>query len=106
MWELLRLPRFRGATHANDHDNRSRHYQVGLPGARRRCCRPSGHPAPVEASRRPGVLPEAAAMLGWHRGLRLISPLVARAASIRSYGTVDAARLREALRQAAEERHG
>jgi len=26
---LLRLPRFRGATHADDHDNRSRHRQVG-----------------------------------------------------------------------------
>src|SRR4051812_1195700 len=28
MWALLRLPRFRGAIHANDHDNRSRHCQV------------------------------------------------------------------------------
>src|SRR3954453_15322881 len=25
MWAPLRLPRFRGATHANDHDSRSRH---------------------------------------------------------------------------------
>jgi transposase len=30
MWALLRLPRFRGATHADDHDNRFRHRQVGL----------------------------------------------------------------------------
>src|SRR6476469_7691029 len=28
MWALLRLPRFRGASHADDHDNRSRHCQV------------------------------------------------------------------------------
>ena len=34
MWALLRLPRFRGATHADDHDNRSRHRQVGVPGSR------------------------------------------------------------------------
>jgi transposase len=30
MWVLLRLPRFGGATHANDHDNRSRQCQVGI----------------------------------------------------------------------------
>ena len=29
MRALLRLPGFRGATHADDHDNRSRHRQVG-----------------------------------------------------------------------------
>src|SRR5258705_182896 len=33
MWALLRLPRFRGATHADDHDNRSRHCQVSVPGS-------------------------------------------------------------------------
>src|SRR3977135_664120 len=30
MWALLRLPRFRGATYADDHDNRSRHRQVAF----------------------------------------------------------------------------
>src|SRR4051812_37418930 len=30
MWGLLRLPRFRGATHASGHDNRSRHCKVSL----------------------------------------------------------------------------
>ena len=30
MWALLRLPRFRGATHANGHDNRSRYCKVGF----------------------------------------------------------------------------
>src|SRR6476659_4220115 len=34
MWALLRLPRFRGASHADDHDNRSRHCQVSVPGSR------------------------------------------------------------------------
>ena len=34
MRALLRLARFRGATHADDHDNRSRHRQVGVPGSR------------------------------------------------------------------------
>ena len=49
---------------------------------------------------------EAAAMPGWHRGLRLVSPLVARAAGTWPYRAIDAAGLREALRQTAEERHG
>src|SRR5260370_23026005 len=31
MWALLRLPRFRGASHADDHDNRSRLCQVSVP---------------------------------------------------------------------------
>jgi hypothetical protein len=35
-------------------------------------------PPSVEASRRPGVLREVVTMPGWHRGLRLVSPLVAR----------------------------
>ena len=43
---------------------------------------------------------------GWHRGLRLVSPLVARAAGTWPYRTIDAASLREALRQTTEERHG
>src|SRR5712672_3196503 len=106
MWALLRLPRFRGANHANDNDNRSRHRQVSFPGSRRRRWRPGDHPPPVEASPRAGVLSEAAAMPGWHRGLRLVSPLVTRAAGTWSYRAIDAAGLREALRQTAEERHG
>src|SRR6266481_3701720 len=36
MWALLRLPRFRGASHADDNDNRFRHRQVSFPGSRRR----------------------------------------------------------------------
>jgi hypothetical protein len=31
MWALLRLQRFRGESHADDHDNRFRHRQVGFP---------------------------------------------------------------------------
>src|ERR1700689_3077012 len=30
MWALLRLPRFEGASHADDNDNRFRHRQVGF----------------------------------------------------------------------------
>jgi hypothetical protein len=30
MWALLRLPRFGGAIHANGHDNRCRHRQIGI----------------------------------------------------------------------------
>jgi transposase len=47
--------------------------------------------------------PEAAAMPGRHRGLRLVAPLVARAPGTWSHRAVDAAGLREALRQTAEE---
>jgi hypothetical protein len=42
-------------------------------------------------------------MSGWDRGLRLVALLVARAPSTRPFGAVDAAGLREALRQASEE---
>ena len=52
------------------------------------------------------VFPEASAMPGWHRGVRLISLLVARAPSPWSQGAADATGLREALRQATEERYG
>src|SRR6202051_4307357 len=51
----------------------------------------------------PGFLSEAATMPDWHRGLRLISPLVARTPGTRSYRSADAAGLREAVCQAAEE---
>jgi hypothetical protein len=49
---------------------------------------------------------ETAILPGWHRGLRLISPLVARTSGTRPYRAINAASLREALRQTAEERHG
>ena len=42
-------------------------------------------------------------MPGWHRGLRLVAPLVTRASGVGSQGAVDTAGLCEALRQAAEE---
>src|ERR1700674_5210383 len=58
MWALLRLPRFRGASHADDNDNRFRHRQVGFPSTRSRCCWPGGHPSPIEAPLCPDVLPE------------------------------------------------
>ena len=41
----LRLPRFGGAIHAIDFDNRSRYRQVGLSSAWRRCGRPGGDPS-------------------------------------------------------------
>jgi hypothetical protein len=34
-WALLRPPRFGGAEHADDHNNRSRYREVGLSGSRR-----------------------------------------------------------------------
>src|ERR1035437_4211969 len=62
-----------------------------------------GHPPPVEASLCPGVLPEANAMSGRYRSLRLVAPLVARAPGTWSHRAADAAGLREALCQTAEE---
>ena len=52
----------------------------------------------------PGIFPEATAMPGGDRGLRVIAPLVSRAAGAGAYGAVDASGICEALRQAAEER--
>src|SRR6516164_10302545 len=45
MWGRLRLPRFGGAIHAIDFDNRSRYRQVCLSSAWRRCGRPGGDPS-------------------------------------------------------------
>src|SRR5258707_15766111 len=106
MWALLRLPRFRGANHADDNDNRFRYRQVIFPGSRRRRWRPSGHSPPVEAPLRIGVLPEADALFGRYRSLRLGAPLVALAPASWSHRAVDPTGLCEALRQAAEERCG
>src|SRR6185436_11921380 len=79
MWALLRLPRFRGASDADDHDNRFRHRKVGFPGSRRRRGRPGDCSPAIEASLRPYVLPEAIAMCGRYRSLRVGAPLVTRA---------------------------
>ena len=49
------------------------------------------------------ILSEVTAMPDWYRGLRVIALLVARAPGTGSHCTTDAAGLREALRQAAEE---
>ena len=46
---------------------------------------------------------KAATMPGRHRSLRLVAPLVTRAAGAWPYRAADAAGLREALRQTAEE---
>src|SRR3990172_8809788 len=101
---LLMLPRFGGANHASDDNNQSRHSEVGVSSARRRRGRQGAHPPSAEAPLRPGVLPEAAAMPGWYRGLRLIASLVAPTQGARAYRALDAAGLREALCQATEER--
>ena len=50
--------------------------------------------ARVEAPARVDVLPEATAMPDWHRGLRLVTPLITRAADTWPYRTIDAAGLR------------
>ena len=57
----------------------------------------------IEASLCPDVLPEAIAVSGRYRSLRLGAPLVTRTPGAGSHGAVDAADLCEALRQAAEE---
>src|SRR5665811_825945 len=96
---LLKPSRFGGANHANDYDSRSRYRQIGFSGPRRRCWWPGGYPPSIEASLCPGVLPEANAMSGRYRGLRLVAPLVARAPGTWSHRAADAAGLREALCQ-------
>ena len=68
MWALLRLPRFRGVSHADDNDNRFRHRQVGFPEL---TWRPGDCSPAIEASLCPGVLPEAVAMSGRYLSLWL-----------------------------------
>src|SRR4029434_3503754 len=63
-----------------------------------------GLPPSIEASQRPGVLTESAVVPRWYGGLCDIASMVARTAGAWAYGAADAAGLREALRQAAEER--
>src|SRR5882724_11234693 len=91
MWALLRLPRFRGASHADDHNNRFGYRQVGLSASWSWWLRPGGHPPLIEATLGPGVLPELPPCLV---GIEACGP----------YRATDAAGLREALRQASEER--
>src|SRR5947209_14737189 len=67
---------------------------------RQECNRSSSAQAPVRFA----ILSEAAAVPHRHRSLRFVASLVARAQSAGAYGAFDAAGLREALRQAAEER--
>src|SRR5881296_1103350 len=104
MWVLLMLPRFGGANHASHHDYRSRYRKVGISGPRHRRGRQGDHPPSTEAPLRPGVFPEAATVPGWDRGLRHVASLVAPTQGPWAYRAPDAAGLREALRQAAEER--
>ena len=61
------------------------------------------HPPSAEAPLHPGILPEAAAMPSWDRGLCYVASLVARAQGAWPYRAPDAAGLCEAVRQAAEE---
>src|ERR1700732_1641544 len=98
---LLRLPRFGGAIHANDHDNWSRYRQVGLSGSWRRCRWQYRYPPAGQATLRTGLLPEAAALPSRYRSLRLVALLVARTPGARPYRSPDAASLCQALRQAA-----
>src|SRR5882724_3937202 len=100
MWVLLRPHDSEEPNHASDHDNRSRYRKVSFSSARRGCGRPCGHSPSVEASLRAGILPEAAAMPGWYRGVCFLSLLVARTAVARPRCAADAAGLCEALRQA------
>ena len=46
-------------------------------------------PATAEASVRAGVFQEAAALPSWHRGMRHVASLVARAAGSRTYRASD-----------------
>jgi len=96
MWALLRLPRFRGASDADDNDNRFGHRKVSFPGSRRRRWRPGDCSQAIEASLCTDLLPEAIAVSGRHRSLRLVASLVARTPGTGSHGAVDAAGLREA----------
>src|SRR5215471_5712004 len=106
MWVLLGRPLLEEPDYANDHDYRSRYREVSVSGSWRRCrwqcsCSPS-----AQATICSDVLSEAAAVPGWHRGMRVIALLVARTSGARSHRAPDVAGLRQALRQTTEERCG
>src|SRR5271166_5380516 len=69
MWVPIRPHDSEEPSHASDYDHRSRHCEVGFPGSRRRCEGQCGASPPDQAALRSGVLPEAAAVPGWHRSL-------------------------------------
>ena len=71
----VKAPRFGGANHASGYDYRSRYSEVGISGPWHRRGRQGAHPPSVEAPLRPGVLREAAAVPGGHRGLRHFAPV-------------------------------
>src|SRR4026209_1054738 len=66
--------------------------------------RQSNRSPSAQAPVRFAILSEATAVPHRHRSLRFVASLVTRAQSAGAYGAFDAAGLREALRQAAEER--
>src|SRR6185369_8154819 len=80
--------------------------EVGVPGARsRRGWR--GHcPASDQARAAPAVLRQAAAVSRRHGSLRFVSSLGPAAVGARARGEADAGAVREALRQAGQERRG
>ena len=63
----------------------------------------SGGPPSVEASARPSLFREAPAVPYWHRSLRIVASLGARASGGWAHRAPDTAGLREALCQATEE---
>src|SRR5712671_2634621 len=101
MWVLIRPHDSEEPSHASDYDHRSRHCEVSFPGSRRRCEGQCGASPPDQAALRSGVLPEAAAVPGWHRSLCLGASLVAPTASAWPHRSPDAAGLRDALCEAA-----
>ena len=66
--------------------------------------RPSDHPPSAEAALRRSIFREAATVSSRDRGLRCVASLVTPTPGSGAYGTSDAAGLREALCEAAEER--
>jgi hypothetical protein len=109
-WEVLPggtdISRFGGATHADGHDNRCRHRQSVFQIHGNRRYGPGDCPPPVEASLHLGVFLRSCSS-AWSVSRPVpVTPLVARAAGTWPHRAVDAAGLRQALRQAAEERCG
>src|SRR5215212_866994 len=104
MLGAVKAPRFEGAKHASDYNNRSGYREVGISGSRRRCggqcCAPSSAQAPLRSD----LLSEAAAVPDWYRSLRLVASLVPRAPNAWPHCAPDAAGLCEAVCEAAQER--
>ncbi len=99
-------PLERGAVQDGYYHNRIGYREERFSGPRGGCRGRGRHPPAAETQPGDPVLREAGGLSHWHRSLSDVASLVTRAAGVGPRGAVDAAQLREAVREAGQERCG